>query len=435
MKLYDWQTGHAKKVCSAFCTRGYVVDASDTGTGKTYVALWTAQQYGHPIFVVCPKAVIPKWQDLSQEAGIESIGIMNVEKLKRSKFISRNLKTWTWLLKPGAMVIFDEAHQFGGIATANAEIMYATRSAKLPIMALSATISNSPLRMRALGCLMGIIPSWTGFWDWSLTHGAEREEIVTWRHGFRKTLHTIQFTPEHRVAREGVKKIHEEIFTAGKGFRLKSGESPGFPKNHVVVEKLSFDRESEIRKTYDEIEKKVKESGKLVISQTIELRQQIELLRLKDLSEMVQELVEEHSIVVFLNFRESVRRLKEYLQSFNPSIIIGDQNEIERERERKRFQSNTTKVCICTFGAGGLGLDLHDLEGHPRISIINPTWSAVQLVQALGRIHRAGSLSPAVQKLIYAAGTVEEDVANRVEASLNNLSLLQDGDISPLKGV
>jgi hypothetical protein len=56
------------------------------------------------------------------------------------------------------------------------------------------------------------------------------------------------------------------------------------------------------------------------------------------------------------------------------------------------------------------------------------------MVQALGRIHRAGSLSPAVQKLIYATGTVEEDVAKRVEASLNNLSLLQDGDITPLKG-
>jgi len=56
-------------------------------------------------------------------------------------------------------------------------------------------------------------------------------------------------------------------------------------------------------------------------------------------------------------------------------------------------------------------------------------------VQALGRIHRAGALSPAIQKLIYAAGTVEEEVAGRVEASLNNLNLLQDGEMCPVKGV
>jgi len=37
--------------------------------------------------------------------------------------------------------------------------------------------------------------------------------------------------------------------------------------------------------------------------------------------------------------------------------------------------------------------------------------------------------------LIYAAGTVEEEVANRVEASLNNLSLLQDGETCPVKGI
>ncbi len=132
---------------------------------------------------------------------------------------------------------------------------------------------------------------------------------------------------------------------------------------------------------------------------------------------------------------KSVWRLKEHLKDLDPSVIIGEQNEIEREFERKRFQGNTTKVCICTFGAGGLGLDLHDLEGRPRVSIINPPWSAVQLVQALGRIHRAGALSPAIQKLIYAAGTVEEEVAGRVEASLNNLNLLQDGEMCPVKGV
>lgn len=53
------------------------------------------------------------------------------------------------------------------------------------------------------------------------------------------------------------------------------------------------------------------------------------------------------------------------------------------------------------------------------------------MIQALGRIHRAGAKSPAIQKLIYAANTVEEDVAKRVEASLNNLSRLQDGDVDP----
>ncbi len=436
MKLYEWQKPHAEKVLSQLRQNGIVIDASDTGTGKTYVALWAAQEYRHPVFIVCPKAVISKWTELSADAGIQPIAIMNVERLKRSKYVANFGKgSYIWTLPPGTLVIVDEAHQYGGIKTANAAILYATRVAKLPVIALSATLANSPLRLRALGYLLGLFPSWYKFWPWALAHGAEEVSIVTWRGGQRQAVKTIQFIPEHTIAQEGVKKIHEDIFAVGKGYRLRSGESPGFPENRVVVERLAFEKTTEIRKTYDTMERQIQASGKIIVSQTLALRQQIELLRVPDLSEMVKDLSEEHSVVVFLNFRESVYSLWDKLKPIPRSIIIGEQSENEREMYRIAFQANQAKVCLCTYGAGGLGLDLHDLQGRPRISILNPTWSAVQLVQALGRIHRAGSLSPAVQKLIYAAGTVEENVAKRVEASLNNLSLLQDGDITPLKGI
>jgi superfamily II DNA or RNA helicase len=436
MILYEWQKPHAQKVLAVLKKDGIVVDASDTGTGKTYVALWAAREYGHPVLIVCPKAVIPKWTELSADAGIQPVAVMNVERLKRSKFVANFGKgSYVWVLPPGTLVIVDEAHQYGGIKTANASILYATRAAKLPVIALSATIANSPLRLRALGYLLGLFPSWYGFWPWALSHGAEEITLMNWQNGSPHPVKTVQFIPEHRVAQEGVRKIHEEIFTSGKGYRLRSGESPGFPSNRIIVERFSFDKTTEIRKIYDEIEKKVKASGSLVLSQTLALHQQIELLRLPDLSEMVQTLSEEHSVVVFLNFRESVHKLRDALGPTPASVIIGEQNETERERNRNRFQDNQTRVCLCTYGAGGLGLDLHDLRGRPRISVLTPTWSAVQLTQALGRIHRAGSLSPAVQKLIYAAGTVEEDVAKRVETSLNNLSLLQDGVLNPLKGI
>ena len=440
MNLYEWQKPHAQKVLDTLKQTGIVVDASDTGTGKTYVALWAAKAYGHPIFIVCPKAVIPKWKELCVDIGITPLGIMNVERLKRSKFIAKVSNSYVWTLPPGTLVIVDEIHGFGGVKTANAMILYATRAAKLPVIGLSATVANSPLRLRALGYLLGLFPDWYKFYPWALQHGAEEITMRIWRGGQPQFIKTIQFVPEHKVAQEGVQKIHEDIFTMGKGFRLRSGESPGFPENHIIVDRVSFDKTSDIRRAYDEIQKKVSESGKLVVSQIITLRQQIELLRVPDLSEMVRDLSEEHSVVVFLNFRESVRQLESAIHektdhNFRVSVIVGDQKEEVREIERLFFQRNESRICLCTFGAGGLGLDLHDLNGRPRISILNPTWSAVQMVQALGRIHRAGSLSPAVQKLIYAAGTVEEDVAKRVEASLNNLSLLQDGELSPVKGV
>jgi hypothetical protein len=401
--------------------------------------LWVAKEYGHPVFIVAPKAILPKWKELSADIGITPLGIMNIERLKRSKFIAKVGSSYVWTLPPGVLIIFDEIHQAGGVKTANAMILYATRAAKLPVIGLSATVANSPLRLRALGYLLGLFPDWFKFYPWALQHGAEEITMRVWRGGQPQFIKTIQFVPEHKVAQEGVQKIHEDIFTAGKGFRLRSGESPGFPDNQIIVERLAFDATSDIRKAYAAIQSELDKAGGLAITKTLALRQQIELLRIPDLSEMVRDLSEEHSVVVFLNFRESVKRMKDFLNEKAPeyrvSVIVGEQAEGVREEERLFFQRNESRICLCTFGAGGMSIDLHDLLGRPRISIINPTWSAVQLTQSLGRIHRAGSLSPAVQKLIYAAGTVEEDVAKRVEASLNNLSLLQDGELSPLKGI
>jgi superfamily II DNA or RNA helicase len=432
-QLFTWQQEHAARLLEALRIRGIAVDASDTGTGKTFIAAQVAKNYGHPVFIVCPKVVIPKWKQVAAVFGVSPIAVMNVERLKRSAFIAQQGKSWTWLLPAGTLVIADEAHQYGGINTANASILYNTRTARLPVLALSATLANSPLRLRALGYLLGLFPNWYAFWSWSLQHGAHEETIVRWTPAGRKSIKTIQFNPHSAHAQEGVKKIHSSIFQANLGQRLRSGESPGFPENHTVVECLQFDGSSEIRKQYDIMSKEVNLKAALAVTKTLELRQKIEQLRLPDLAQMIRELVENRSVVVFVNFRESIAQLQKLTEDLQPSVIQGEQTEEHREAERLRFQDNQTRLCLCTFGAGGVGLDLHDLHGRPRVSIINPVWSAVQLTQALGRIHRAGALSPAVQKLIYAAGTIEEDVAARVEAGLGNLSLLQDGDVMPIQ--
>jgi hypothetical protein len=42
-------------------------------------------------------------------------------------------------------------------------------------------------------------------------------------------------------------------------------------------------------------------------------------------------------------------------------------------------------------------------------------------------VWRSGGKSTSIQRILYAAGTVEETVASRIEEKLRNLSLLNDG--------
>ena len=85
---------------------------------------------------------------------------------------------------------------------------------------------------------------------------------------------------------------------------------------------------------------------------------------------------------------------------------------------------------LANLAAGGQSISLHDLNGkYARAAIINPSYSAVNLLQALGRIHRQGGLTKCLQYLIYASGTREERMCYKVQYKLNNLSILNDGDL------
>ena len=75
--------------------------------------------------------------------------------------------------------------------------------------------------------------------------------------------------------------------------------------------------------------------------------------------------------------------------------------------------------------AGGTGLSLHDTQGkHPRVSLISPSFSAKNHLQVLGRIHRNGAKSDALQKILVAADSVEEKVMQSIDKKIKNLRAL-----------
>ena len=86
---------------------------------------------------------------------------------------------------------------------------------------------------------------------------------------------------------------------------------------------------------------------------------------------------------------------------------------------------------LVNIQAGNSSVSLHDLNGnYPRRSLINPSWSAINTLQALGRIHRAEGKTKCIQKVMFAAGTIEVEACKRVQCKLNNLECLNDGDLT-----
>lgn len=153
------------------------------------------------------------------------------------------------------------------------------------------------------------------------------------------------------------------------------------------------------------------------------------------------------------------------LENLPEELRLGSQSKEERQKEIDRFQGGVSDFCIFTFKSGGVGLSLHHTDeltnswnesapgfkewlekdiknwnrckpehkrvkpgkvrkqnnGYaytedipfittkPRKTTISPTWSPIELVQAVGRPARLTSLSNTEQTLIGFRNTVEEE--------------------------
>jgi len=85
-KLLPYQVPHKMQIVECLMERKRVLDASDTGTGKTYVAAAACKELGLRPLVICPKAVVPVWADVFNFFNLEYLGLSNYEMLKNCRY-------------------------------------------------------------------------------------------------------------------------------------------------------------------------------------------------------------------------------------------------------------------------------------------------------------------------------------------------------------
>jgi superfamily II DNA or RNA helicase len=434
--LREFQVPLVAKLCAAIKKNKAALDGSDTGAGKTYTAVAVARELKMGIAVVCPKAVMYSWNKvITQHFGMKPEFVLNYESVKTGKYkdigvwkkVSKisNREVFHWNVPKNTLIIFDESHKLKGHGTQNSEIAVQAKKQGYKILCCSATSSVNPIEMKTVGFILGIykVGKWTAFLR---EHGCEQG-----RFGW-------EFNGDKQV----LKKLHYDIFT-DKGIRIRREEIKDFPDCDVAAESYNMDEKSEkeLKQVYTEMDKellllkaKCKSTKEYKINaMVIMLRswQKAELLKVPLFIEMAEDAIEDGmSVVVFVNFSDTIRALAERLDT--NCIVWGENRGTERDRNVEDFQSDKKRVILINIKAGGAGLSLHDLNGnHPRMALISPTPSAVDLVQCLGRVWRVGGKTKALQKIIFAANTVESDICDKVKLKIDNLSILNDGDLSP----
>lgn len=330
----------------------------------------------------------------------------------------------------------------------------AIRGAK--VLCLSATAAKDPTEMHSIGMVLGLHGGGDSFAEWAKRHGC--------RGGKGKGM---WFTTNVRAAADIMGRIHRMIFPA-RGTRIRAADVPDYPDNLVSVNlvdnrdiKLAYEAMSDALESIEADKAAgVVDGGQakaMGLAEITKARRASEFGKLDWMIDEARELVADgFQVAVFLNFREHLAIMRDALKLKTQPVwgtawlgkeqVLNEntgqlrwvdidgaaQKPEERTRIIDDFQSGAAKVILVSLMAGGAGISLHDLHGiAPRQSLISPSYSVIDLVQALGRIWRAGSHSKATQRIIFAAGTIEEEVAISIESKCRTLEILNDGDLMP----
>ncbi len=437
--LRPWQVDAAGKLVAAINKWSNAIDGSDLGTGKTYTACAVARELGYNILVVCPKAVVNSWNKVLRKhfkMGDKVAGIINYEKLRTGRkdsaiasyVLSRSSrrKVFTWKIPKKTLIVWDESQKLKNWKTKNVKMCQSAYKEGYPMLFCSATNATNPLEMRMVGQAIKLFKGGNkDYYQWARNHGVYDGD---WG---------LEFNNDPLV----LKKLHKDIFEK-RGVRLRRDDIPNFPSSEIISEVYNMDEEDakKINKIYDEMEAELKKlerikkgDGESQLTIQLRARQQIELIKVPLFVDMIEDALEQgFSIAVFLNFTETLNALSTRLNT--KCIFDGKTPDKVRDRNVELFQEDKERIILVNVQSGGAGLSLHDLNGNfPRMSLISPTYSAVFMRQALGRIWRDAAKTKSVQRIVCVANTVEENVCKQVQLKLDNLDLLNDGDISYAK--
>jgi SNF2 family DNA or RNA helicase len=433
--LLPYQINDTNNLVKIITKNNAVLNSSDTGTGKTYTAIAACFILKLKPIVICPKSVISNWLKVSKIFNVQPFFVVNYESIKNLKYYDKNrnrkkcpfikydtdLKKYNWVKLPNDIIfIFDEAHKCSSLASYNARLLLGCKDTKKPIMILSATIADHPEKFRLFFYILNFLDP----------------DTLSKDIDFKKYIRIVEawIMRDPRPMLRIYNMLYPDRATAMRIDVL--GDL--FPETQInaIPYSMGNKRETEIQYQYEEINRELealkdtvsKDKGNIMVT-VLRAHQKIEMLKVPTFVELTNEFLEEgSSVVIFVNFTKTLKVLCEMLHT--DCVIYGEQTAQEREINIENFQSNKERLIIANIKAGGVGLSLHDERGgHKRIALISPCWSALDLKQVLGRVHRAGGLTKSLQRIIYCANTVEEKIADKLQRKLKNLNEINNGDV------
>lgn len=442
-----YQVEHIKALLRALLYGGAALDASDTGTGKTYCTLIVARILGVVPFIIGPKAAKNEWERASKVVG-HPVEFLNYEMARgrstkvnyfdpdifgpsfQRRLISSlgNEKPhgsgsyWQWT-REFAMLVFDECHKCGGSTSVQGKMLRSAKKASPFVVALSATAAEDALQLKNLGAALGLFQA-KDFRNWLFRHGVKPGVFGGY-----------ETDPDADISEEAMKKIHDQIFPK-RGARMRRSLIPNFPETLIDV-KLVEPESPEIVTMVKAVHDFEEHRNAAGMADYQKDRKALDMALIDPVIEMAMDSIRQgRHVAIFPKYVDVLDEIVARLEGENCFVgyVDGRQTGLAGEEERKKFQDafqrNHLQAIIVNQQAGSAALSLHG-EVEPDVYIF-PTDSGRTLKQILGRVHRDGGKFSR-QFLLGFSGTIQEEILLQSLEKIRMIDTLNDRDCASLR--
>lgn len=481
IKLEPHQVNHFNKLNIFMDKLPCVIDASMTGSGKTYVSAKLAKDRKLKLFILAPLTVGETWEQIIEEYDIPVEQIMTYQKLAgkinhkpdhgyliREDHLTETSEVTTTfittqkfddIIKQGILLAVDES-QFvkNGSSRYNKAVkamirrineMFLRNQTKSRAILISATPVDKKQQLTDIIKLMGYIvqhklyekSQYLGLDD--MIQWAKHIDPITADNfvKYRETANT------HKKSEDFIFDLFMTVFKPNmmsimplQFLDARKDIANGYYKMSALEEQeyLSAVSQLKIASKFDEklgtIIEETKNIGELTkaINRIQRVKVPVIVRQIKDEISKVERNFKGQVLVkkfcLFADYNDVIDLLLLQLKEYAPVELTGRLTLDDRLENLEMFQmpDNKCRIIICNTVIGGIGVNMHDITGlFPRISYLMANYKINELQQATGRTFRSGTKGIAKIRIVY--GQTQAMKVN-IETSIYN-SLQRKGEV------
>lgn len=420
--------------------RDNVLIADEMGLGKTIQAIGiiNSDPKIHTAIVVCPKSLklnwyreLNKWLVRPLTVGVVNGGwpmtdivILNYESLSKWE---KNIAERVW----GAAIV-DEAHLIKNSKTIRSKQVKAIKAVR-KIRLTGTPIVNRPVEL--YNVIEDLTPVFGKFFSFARRYASATTGYQGhWDFSGASNLDELQKRLRETIM---VRRLKSEVLTElpRKIRQIIEIEADTADQKQAVRREGSYEADSESRlinlraavemskaesdEAYKLAVEHLKEASQVDFAEMAKLRHDTALSKVPAVIAHVMAALEDNDnkIIIAGHHRDVIEELRMGLKEFNPVILIGGMNEIDRQKSVDTFQNNPTcRVFIGGIMAAGVGITL---TASSHVIFAELDWVPGNITQMEDRAHRIGQTQTVLVQHLVLSDSLDARMANILVSKQN----------------